>query len=1134
MDLKSLLNKEQYEGAITVEGPVLILAGAGSGKTRVLTHRMAHMIEDLNIFPYKILAITFTNKAAKEMQERVQALIGDKANDMWISTFHSTCVRILRREIEKLGYKKNFTIYDGTDQKTLIKECIKILNINDKEITEQEIMGKISKAKDNMQSADAYYRENESNFREKKIAEVYIMYQKRLKENNALDFDDLICKTVELFKKDQETLEFYQRKFQYIMVDEYQDTNGAQYELVTLLAAKHRNICVVGDDDQCLVEGTLISTESGTKKIEELNSNDMVKVASGNGETTILPINDISKREYNNEVVKITTTNGKVIKATPNHLTFGKVALEEDRYYVYLMYKKGLGYRIGQTSSIRSRENRKASGLAVRLNGEQADKIWIIKVCNSKEDATYYEQYYSVKYGIPTIVFNARGRKITLSQEKINKMFEEINTLDAAEKLMNDEYLYKEYPHHLCNAVIRGNSIRKRVNISFFAGKKSMQRGLYSHRIGLNSSGDESRAKFVEAGFNVRNGERNTYRVETERALYDEAEEFTRSLVAVENFEILRKAKLSVDKSFMFMPIGSLKTGMIIAINNNGVIEEEKIVSVERELYNGFVYDLNIDKARNYIANDIVVHNCIYQWRGADIKNILGFEKDYPDAKVIKLEQNYRSKANILNAANVVIVNNANRKSKVLRTEQECGSKIKVYRAYSDGDEGTFVANQIEKIKKEQNKQYKDFAILYRTNAQSRIFEESLRRAAIAYKIVGGTKFYDRKEIKDMLSYLKVLVNPSDSIALRRIINVPKRGIGDATIQKVLDFAESYELPLWDALSEVRTIPTLTARNCAGIEKFMELMENLMVISETVPVSHLIETILEDTGYIKELEASKQIEDKSRIENLKELVSDAVDFEKNYEKEKEAGSSEFDINKTQLEAYLEKVSLVQDTDKLEDEEDENGSVVLMTIHSAKGLEFPVVFMVGMENGIFPGQASFNSDAEMEESRRLCYVGITRAKENLFMTSAEVRRVFGRTVAYPQSDFISEIKPELREYVTITGDSKDVTTASGAGTVNGRFKPSYSNPHSLRSNYGTFENRNFGGVNNSGSISNKVSSTSTMTVAEATIGRKVKHDKFGEGTIITVADVNGDKKLTIAFNQQGVKMLMLSMAKLELL
>ena len=775
MDLKSLLNKEQYEGAVTVEGPVLILAGAGSGKTRVLTHRMAHMIEDLNIFPYKILAITFTNKAAKEMQERVHALIGDKVNDMWISTFHSTCVRILRREIEKLGYKRNFTIYDSSDQKTLVKECMKVLSINDKEITENEIMSKISKAKDNMQSADSYYREHEHNFREKKIAEVYKIYQKMLKENNALDFDDLICKTVELFKKNPETLEFYQRKFQYIMVDEYQDTNGAQYEFVTLLAAKHRNICVVGDDDQC-----------------------------------------------------------------------------------------------------------------------------------------------------------------------------------------------------------------------------------------------------------------------------------------------------------------------------------------------------------------------IYQWRGADIKNILGFEKDYPDAKVIKLEQNYRSKANILNAANVVIVNNSNRKSKVLRTEQDSGSKIKVYRAYSDGDEGTFVANQIEKIKKEQNKQYKDFAILYRTNAQSRIFEESLRRSAIAYKIVGGTKFYDRKEIKDMLSYLKVLVNPSDSIALRRIINVPKRGIGDATIQKVLDFAESYELPLWDALSEVRTIPTLTARNCAGIEKFMELMENLMMISETVPVSHLIQTILEDTGYIRELEASKQIEDKSRIENLKELVSDAVDFEKNYEKEKEEGSSEFDINKTQLEAYLEKVSLVQDTDKLEDEENENGSVVLMTIHSAKGLEFQVVFMVGMENGIFPGQASFNSDSEMEESRRLCYVGITRAKETLFMTSAEVRRVFGRTVSYPQSDFISEIKPELREYVTMIGENKGSTELLKNKSFNNRFNSQVSNPHSLRSNYGTFENRNFGLRSNKNSISNKELGYSNINASEVSIGRKVKHDKFGEGTIVAITDINGDKKLTIAFNQQGVKNLLLSMAKLEIL
>ena len=742
MDLKKLLNKEQYDGATTVDGQVLILAGAGSGKTRVLTYRMAHMIEDLGILPYKILAITFTNKAAKEMKDRVKSLIGDRAEDMWISTFHSTCVRILRREIEKLGYKKSFTIYDSSDQKTLVKECIKALNINDKEISEQEILSKVGKAKDNMQSPAAFMRENESNFREKKIAEAYELYQKRLKENNALDFDDLIFKTVELFKKDKETLEFYQRKFQYIMVDEYQDTNKVQYEFIRLLADKHKNICVVGDDDQC-----------------------------------------------------------------------------------------------------------------------------------------------------------------------------------------------------------------------------------------------------------------------------------------------------------------------------------------------------------------------IYQWRGADIRNILDFEKDYPNAKVIKLEQNYRSKGNILDAANVVIVNNANRKSKALRTEQEAGSKIKVYRAYSDTDEGNFIAKQIRKIKDAENKDYKDFAILYRTNAQSRIFEESLRRNDIPYKILGGTRFYDRKEIKDMLSYLKVLVNPNDSISLKRIINVPKRGIGDATVGKVSDFAESYELPLWDALSTVRNIPTLTPRNCGGIENFMEMMEKFIEMSEVLPVSNLIEMILKETGYISELEKSKEIEDKSRIENLKELVSDAVDFERSSED-------------TTLSAYLEKVSLVQDTDKLEEDAD---TIVLMTVHSAKGLEFPVVFMVGMENGIFPGMASFDNAAEMEESRRLCYVGITRAKEQLFMTSAEVRRQFGRVVSYPQSDFINEIKSDLKEYVS--GESLAARTENRSSMFQARNN--YNNPHSLRNSSNAMQKP-------------KIKSTqSSVSSDEVTIGRKVKHSKFGVGTVVAIANAGNDKKVTIVFDNQGIKILLLSVANLEL-
>ncbi|MDY6012791.1 DNA helicase PcrA [Clostridium sp.] len=751
MDLKSLLNKEQYEGAITVDGQVLILAGAGSGKTRVLTYRMAHMIEDLEIKPWSILAITFTNKAAKEMKERVESLVGEKANEMWISTFHSTCVRILRREIDKLGYKSSFTIYDTSDQKTLLKECMKALNINDKDITLQEIMGKIGRAKDNMRTPESYMREFEHHFREKKIADVYQMYQKRLKENNALDFDDLIFKTVELFKSHPDVLEFYQNKFKYIMVDEYQDTNGAQYEFVKLLAKKYKNICVVGDDDQC-----------------------------------------------------------------------------------------------------------------------------------------------------------------------------------------------------------------------------------------------------------------------------------------------------------------------------------------------------------------------IYAWRGADVTNILDFEKDYPDCKVIKLEQNYRSKGNILEAANVVIVNNSRRKNKALRTEQESGSKIKIYRAYSDKEEADFVARQILEIKSKDKYENKDFAVLYRTNAQSRIFEETFRRRGIAYKIVGGTKFYDRKEIKDMLAYLKVLINPQDDISIKRIINVPKRSIGDATVNKVQEFADSYELNLWDALQEVRTIPTLTARNCSSLERFTELMDNFMIMSETMPVSMLIETILKETGYLEELKKSNEIEDKSRIENLQELVSDAVDFEKNSEDKS-------------LMAYLEKVSLVQDTE--DPEKEQENAVVLMTIHSAKGLEFPNVFMVGMENGLFPSMSDLDKEDQMEEARRLCYVGITRAKETLYMTSSEVRRVFGRTVSYSQSDFIGEIRNDLKEYI----NQRSTNGSAKEGMYATPSKSSFNNPHSLKSSMRS-------NIQNRPLSQDKTSNTSSNSVnlEEITLGRKVKHDKFGEGTVVSIMPSGNDKKLTIAFDKQGVKVLLLSMAKLQLL
>ncbi|WP_127836526.1 DNA helicase PcrA [Clostridium prolinivorans] len=747
MDLQKLLNKEQYEAVTTIDGPLLILAGAGSGKTRVLTYRIAHMIKDLGIYPSSILAITFTNKAAGEMKDRIRNLVGSEVDNMWVSTFHSSCVRILRREIDKLGYNKNFVIYDTYDQKTLIKQCIEELNnINEKEIDIKEIINKIGDAKDKLISPEKFKIEYEHNYRMNKIADVYMLYQKRLKANNALDFDDIIFKTVQLFREHKDVLEFYQRKFKYIMIDEYQDTNMAQYELVKLLADKHRNICVVGDDDQA-----------------------------------------------------------------------------------------------------------------------------------------------------------------------------------------------------------------------------------------------------------------------------------------------------------------------------------------------------------------------IYTWRGADIRNILGFEKDYPEAKVIKLEQNYRSKANILNAANSVIRNNYERKDKVLKTTNDLGEKIKIYRAFSDTDEGNFVASEIKRLIREEGKNFSDFAILYRTNAQSRIFEDTFIKNDIPYRLIGGLKFYDRKEIKDILAYLRLINNPVDDISLQRIINVPKRSIGETTVAKIQEFANSNEEALYSTLLDIEYVPGLTQKAINSINKFVSLINGFIRQKDEIPVSKLIETILEESGYLKELKASKDVEDESRIENLKELVSAAVEFEQTSED-------------TSLSAFLEKVTLVSDIDNFDEKAD---SVVLMTIHSAKGLEFPVVFMVGMENGIFPGAASLNSESEMQESRRLCYVGITRAKEKLYMTSAEVRRVFGKTVAYSPSDFLSEIPNELKEYIGSQSYKQKVE------------ENKFFNNKLFNSN-----NINNIGINSQNYNSNKNSSLEsqlsgkTLTINEATLGRKVRHAKFGIGTIVSVAKDGNDVKLTIAFNTHGIKNFMLGLAPLE--
>ncbi|WIF94062.1 DNA helicase PcrA [Caminicella sporogenes] len=729
MDL-STLNDMQRMAVENTEGPLLILAGAGSGKTRVLTHRIAYLIKEKGVFPGNILAITFTNKAASEMKERIEQLIGSIASNMWISTFHSACVRILRRDIEKIGYTRDFVIYDTSDQRTLIKECLKELNMSDKSYPVNYVQGIISSAKDKLQTPEKFINLNYSDFKLRPICDLYSLYQKKLKSNNAMDFDDLIMKTIELFETASDALKYYQRKFEYIMVDEYQDTNRAQYKLINMLSKVHRNLCVVGDEDQS-----------------------------------------------------------------------------------------------------------------------------------------------------------------------------------------------------------------------------------------------------------------------------------------------------------------------------------------------------------------------IYRFRGADIRNILDFEKDFPDAKVIKLEQNYRCTKIILEAANNVIKENVERKYKKLWTNNEEGQKIKYYKAQTENDEASFIANEINKKVKSGDRNYSDFAVLYRTNAQSRVIEDAFMKNNIPYKIIGGLKFYDRKEIKDIIAYLRVIQNPLDDISLLRIINVPKRGIGNRTIEKIREMANQQGEKLFSAILDAAESGMFSKRVTAGLNSFLNIIIKYKENKEQYTVTEIIKNILNETGYIKELEDENSIEARTRIENLQEFLSVAMEFENNSETKS-------------LSEFLEGISLMSDIDNLEDEQN---VVVLMTLHSAKGLEFPIVFMTGMEEGIFPSSRSIMDDREIEEERRLCYVGITRAKEELYLTHAFMRTLYGRTNVNPVSRFIDEIPKNLIEE---GGEKRN---------IRGIVKQNFGSKLSLKP-MEFMEKR----------AVNKVDSS------EIKPGTKIEHKLFGTGTVITVKGSGEKAELTVAFDKKGVKKLILGYAPIEII
>jgi superfamily I DNA/RNA helicase len=826
------LNEPQREAVTYGEGPLLILAGAGSGKTRVLTHRIAYLVAIDAAKPNEILAITFTNKAAGEMRDRAELLVGRRVRAMWVMTFHAACARMLRAHADKLGYTRRFTIYDTADSRRLIKRCLDELRIDPKRFTPAAIHSQISDAKNKLRDSDAYARMVGSYF-EQTTADVYRMYERELHRMNAMDFDDLLVRAVDVLQMFQEVRDQYANGFRHVLVDEYQDTNHAQYRWLQLLAVERRNLMVVGDDAQCLVAGTLVTMADGSRRpIEEVQAGELV--LSGHG-----------------------------------------------------------GGRFGPARVVRVHRSERACGVAITTG---------------------------------------MGRRLVST------------------------------PEH-----------------THFAGSSAMQN--VTNRPALRRSGEISIPTMLMAPERDTDGWSGAFFMRGDCVTWP-------------------RARLGVGgRELPFVPAAFVRPGMVMFDEHGGCDVVESVEWVELPAP---VYDLDIAHTHNFIANGVVTHNSIYGFRGADIRNILEFEDTFPDAHVVKLEQNYRSTQTILDAANAVIRNNRAQKPKSLWTELGQGDPIKVRELEDEHAEARYVTGEVQRLLDEGIARA-EIAVFYRTNAQSRVLQDTLVRGEIPYQVIGGTKFYERAEIKDAIAYLVTLVNPQDAGAFTRIVNSPRRGIGSTSMSRLLAYCNTTGTSIWDAASEPEQVPGLGAPAIKALRRFMATMHVLRERADArPPVASLLKETLQETGYLEALEAERTIEAQGRMENLEELVNVAIEYDALAAGEPEREAS--------LPDFLQQIALISDAD---DRSDDHGLITLMTLHNAKGLEYPIVFIIGCEEGVFPHSRALD-EGGLEEERRLCYVGITRAQRDLYLTYARTRNVFGARSFGAPSRFISEIPAALTD------------------------------------------------------------------------------------------------------------------------
>ncbi len=1007
------LNPEQREAVINTEGPLLVLAGAGTGKTRVLTTRVAHILAQRKAWPSQMLVVTFTNKAAREMRERTLALIGPEGEGLrWFGTFHSVSAQILRRHAELVKLKSGFTVLDTDDQLRLIRQILEAENIDQKRWTPRYLASLIDGWKNRAIWPEKLPQDESRQFAEGKGKKLYEIYQARLATLNAVDFGDLLLHTIRIFTEHRQVLADYHAKFKYLLVDEYQDTNVAQYLWLRLLAQGNGNICCVGDDDQCLVAGTLVTMADGThRRIEQVRAGEHVLSSFGSGDFRPARVTEVFERNRSGPAIRLTTAAGRVLTSTPEHIHFAgyRLGIVPQTYFVYLMRKDGVGFRLGTSQVYTKGQQKPTVGFEQRLRQEHGDALWILATHDSENEARAQEYELSLRYAIPTLPFTPRkggSRNGLVHDERyIKRVFETFDTASSAERLLRDLGLSLNAPHHRPRS---RNSSRRNVVVTLCGDSRGRTP---MHRISIVGNDEAGRTELSALGLSVRSAKAGSasWRFETASADFGAIAATVETIGSTMPINIFRVARLGAQageaaetNSLPFTPAAFLRPGMALFDEHGGY---DIVAKVERTEVNGPVYDLNVERTHNFIANGIVTHNSIYGWRGAEVDNILRFDKDFPGAKVIRLEQNYRSTAHILAAASGVIAQNASRLGKTLRTDAGEGDLVKVRGVWDGEQEARLISDDITSWR-QSGRRYDNCAVLVRASWQMRAFEERFIVTGTPYRVIGGPRFFERAEIRDAMAYLRLIRSEADDLAFERVVNQPKRGVGDTTIQKMHVAARGLNTYLTRAADMMIRGEEIRGPAKTGVRRFILDMERWRAMYAMKDGEHvtehprLLEIILEESGYTDMLQADKSPQSQTRLDNLKELVR---------------AMGAFDT----LNAFLEHVELVMDNAEGSGAEDQ---VQILTLHSAKGLEWPMVFLPGWEEEVFPSRRSLDESGAkgLEEERRLAYVGITRARERAYISFAANRQIYGRWTSVLPSRFIDELPPKHVDAVSETG------------------------------------------------------------------------------------------------------------------